>query len=302
MPARAHRYARLDEMPTLTHAGQRLAYAEHGTGPRACVLLHGLLLSQRMHLPLARDLARRGHRVITLDLLGHGASDRPPEMWRYSMTAFAEQVVALLDHLELDEAVIAGTSLGANVALEGAALAPDRVRGMVVEMPVLDNALVACALAFTPLMVALTVGEPVMRGVQQLARAVPERGLPELANVVLDTMRQDPRPSGAVLQGLFFGRIAPHRAQRRGFDMPALVIGHRRDPVHPFSDAGMLADELPDGRLLEAESLLELRLAPARLTGEIADFLDECWRPRGARPRRAGGRGGASSGRAAEVG
>jgi hypothetical protein len=94
---------------------------------------------------------------------------------------------------------------------------------------------------------------------------------------VLDTVRQDPGPSASVLEGLFFGRIAPHRFQRRTFDMPALVIGHPRDPVHPFSDAGMLADELPNGRLLEAGSILELRLAPERLTGEIADFVDACW-------------------------
>ena len=66
------------------------------------------------------------------------------------------------------------------------------------------------------------------------------------------------------------------------------MIGHRHDVVHPFSDAGDLADELPDARLLQADSIVELRLAPERLTGEIAAFLDECWRPRAARyaPRR----------------
>src|SRR4051794_13888933 len=99
-----------------------------------------------MQAPLARALAERGNRVVTVDLLGHGRSDRPVDMTRYSMTLFAEQVVALLDHLEIDEAVIGGTSLGANVSLEAAALAPERVRGMLVEMPVLDNALPACAL------------------------------------------------------------------------------------------------------------------------------------------------------------
>jgi hypothetical protein len=68
------------------------------------------------------------------------------------------------------------------------------------------------------------------------------------------------------------------------------VIGHRRDPVHPFSDAGLLAEELPNGTLLEASSMLELRLAPERLTNEIAGFIDACWRPRaaaGARKRAA---------------
>jgi pimeloyl-ACP methyl ester carboxylesterase len=267
-------------MPTFTHAGHRLAYTEHGTGPRACVLLHGLLLSQRMHEPLAHELAGRGNRVITLDLLGHGRSDRPTDMWRYSMPQFAEQVLALLDALEVDEAVVGGTSLGANVALETACAAPDRVRGMVVEMPVLDNALVACAIAFSPLLVSLTLGEPVMRLASRAARAVPDGLLGWLGDVALDTVRQEPRPSGAVLQGLFFGRVAPHRVQRRQIESPALVIGHRRDPVHPFSDAGMLVEELPGARLIEASTMLELRLAPERLTDEIADFLDECWRPR----------------------
>ncbi|HEY8581976.1 MAG TPA: alpha/beta fold hydrolase [Capillimicrobium sp.] len=264
-------------------------YEAHGEGPRTLVLLHGLLLSQRMHEPLARDLAARGNRVVTLDLLGHGRSDRPADMWRYSMPQFAEQVVALLDELDVDEAVIAGTSLGANVALETAVAAPERVRGMVVEMPVLDNALLACALAFTPPLVATTIGLPLMRVVSRLARAVPEAPLGWLANVALDTVRQDPRASGAVLQGLFFGRVAPHRAERREITAPALVIGHHRDPVHPFSDADMLVGELPNARLLRASTILELRLSPERLTGEIAEFLDECWRPRragGARGRR----------------
>jgi hypothetical protein len=96
-----------------------------------------------------------------------------------------------------------------------------------------------------------------------------------------------------VLQGLFFGRVAPHRSERRTFQTPALVIGHQYDIVHPFSDSGMLVEELPNGRLLQANSILELRLAPERLTGEIAEFVDECWRPKPARrpakPRRASG-------------
>jgi pimeloyl-ACP methyl ester carboxylesterase len=278
-------------VPTFNYHGHRLAYSQHGSGDRPVVLLHGLLLSQRMHLPLAKDLAERGNRVITLDLLGHGASDRPRDMWRYSMSFFGDQVVALLDELDLDEAVVLGTSLGANATLEVASAAPGRLRGMVIEMPVLDNALLASALAFTPLLVSLTFGEPVMRLVQRAARAIPERRVPWFANVALDTVRQDPGPSAAVLQGLFFGRIAPHRTERRTFEAPALVIGHRRDPVHPFSDAGMLADELPHGRLLEAESIVELRFSPERLTGEIAAFIDECWAPR----VRAGGRRRAAS-------
>jgi pimeloyl-ACP methyl ester carboxylesterase len=293
-------------MAHFLYEGQRIAYTEYGGGPaavtkngrrgrtarsataaaRPLILVHGLLLSQEMHRPLARDLAALGNRVITVDLLGHGESERPRDMWRYSMRFFADQIVALMDHLELEQAVVMGTSLGANTALEIAASAPERLRGMVIEMPVLDNALLSSALAFTPVLVALTFGEPVMKLVARGTRLIPRRALPHYGNVLLDTIRQEPGPGAAVLQGLFFGRVAPHRTERRTFQTPALVIGHRRDPVHPFSDAGQLAEELPNARLLEANSLVELRLSPERLTNEIAAFLDEVWDGRKARAKR----------------
>jgi pimeloyl-ACP methyl ester carboxylesterase len=225
--------------------------------------------------------------VITLDLLGHGHSDRPRDMWRYSMSAYGDEVVALMDHLGIDQAVVMGTSLGANAALETVASHPDRVRGLVIEMPVLDNGLLGSALAFTPLLVALTFGEPLMKVLARVTRAIPRRILPHYGNVALDVVRQDPGPSGALMQGLFFGRIAPPRSERRSFTAPTLVLGHSRDPVHPFSDAGMLAREMPNARLLMADSLVELRLRPERLTNEIADFLDDVWAARSPRRKRA---------------
>lgn len=292
--------------------GQRIAYTEYGGGPaalkangargrtarsakaaaRPLILLHGLLLSQEMHRPLAEDLAARGNRVIALDLLGHGQSDRPRDMWRYSMPIYGEQVVALMDHLELEQAVVMGTSLGANAALEVASRRPERLRAMVIEMPVLDNGLLGSALAFTPLLVSLTFGEPVMKLLARATRAVPRRLLPHYGNVMLDLVRQEPGPGGALLQGLFFGRIAPPRSERAKFQTPTLVLGHQRDPVHPFSDAGMLAKEMPNARLLEANSLIELRAQPERLTGEIAAFLDQVWaKPRAQKKRSASRRG-----------
>ena len=269
-------------MPSFNHGpdNARLVYDVYGEGTRTVVLLPGLLFSRRMHEPLAKALARRGNRVITLDVLGHGDSDRPSDMWRYSMTEFGREAIALLDHLEIDEAIFGGTSLGANITLEVCSLAPDRVRGAVIEMPVLDNALAACAVAFTPLIVGMTYGERLWRAATLPARLVPRGRLPLLADLLVGWAGQDPGPSGAVMQGLFFGRIAPHRDERATFEMPAIVLGHPRDPIHPFSDADRLADEMPNARLIEAGSFFEMRVAPRRLTDEICAFVDECWKPK----------------------
>jgi pimeloyl-ACP methyl ester carboxylesterase len=264
------------------HDGHRLVYDEYGSGSRPFLILPGLMLPRLMHRPLAQALAERGNRVIALDLLGHGESDQPQDMWRYSMPHFGAQALALLDHLEIERAVVGGTSLGANVTLEAAVQGPDRMQGLVVEMPVLDNALLGCALAFTPLMVALTFGAPVTRVFSRVMGRIP-RGLSHLTDVGLEWTSRDPGPSAALLQGLFFGRTAPPRSERARIETRSLVIGHGRDPIHPFSDSDMLVRELRHGRLIEANSILELRLAPARLTAEIARFLDECWRsPAGA--------------------
>jgi pimeloyl-ACP methyl ester carboxylesterase len=258
--------------------GHRLVYDEYGSGSRAVVLLPGLLFSRKMQRPLAEELAERGHRVLCLDLLGHGDSDRPPEMWNYGMTIFGRQTIALMDHAGLDKAVVGGTSLGANATLEATAHAPDRVTGMLIEMPVLDNALLGCALTFTPLLVGLTFGAPVARLIGRGARIVP-RGTTHLGDMLLDWLSQDPKPSASVLQGLFYGRVAPPRAERAGMTQPTLVIGHYRDPIHPFSDSDMLVRELPNARLVEASSILELRLTPERLTNEIVGFVADCFKP-----------------------
>ena len=258
--------------------GHRLVYDEYGSGEKVVVLLPGLLLSRKMQGPLAEEVADRGHRVLSLDLLGHGESDRPPEMWNYGMTAFGHQTIALLDHAGIDQAVVGGTSLGANVTLEATAAAPERVRGMLVEMPVLDNALLGCALAFTPLLVGLTFGAPVARAVGAATRLVP-RGNWLLGDMVLDWVSQDPKPSASVPQGLFYGRVAPPREVRATMTQSTLVIGHYRDPIHPFSDSDMLVRELPNARLVQASSILELRLTPERLTSEIVRFVEDCFKP-----------------------
>lgn len=265
-------------MPSFSHADRRIAYQEYGTGSRVIVLIHGLLMDGRMYTRLAPTLAARGHRVIVPDMLGHGASDQPHDMTAYSMPLFGLDVIALLDHLGLAEAVIGGTSLGANVALDAAVAAPSRVRALVLEMPVLENALPAAAAAFVPLALAIRVARRTMRAVSWLACRIPRSHY--LVDIPIDFVRRDPVASLAVLDGLTFGRVAPPPADRRALRQPTLVIGHPSDPIHPFSDADRIGRELAGARLVEASSILEWRLRPDHLDRELLGFLDEVWAER----------------------
>ncbi len=178
--------------------------------------------------------------------------------------------------------LVGGTSLGANVALELATHDPERVSGLFIEMPVLDNALAAVAATFAPVLLGLRAGRPAFEIISRLTSAIPRTNY--LIDIGLDWVRQRPGPSGAVLEGLLLGETAPHREERRKIAQPTLIVGHPRDPVHPFSDSGMLAEELANGRLVEANSILEWRLSPKRLNAALAAFLKEVWAPRRVTP------------------
>ena len=184
--------------------------------------------------------------------------------------------------------MIGGTSLGANVSLEVAVLAPERVRGLIVEMPVLDNALHAGLLAFGPLMFAARFLPFTIDGIRLATRVVPRGLVPFWAGIVLDTLNQRSGPMAAALHGMFFGRIAPPSKVRETLTMPALIVGHRRDPIHPAADAAMLAEEMPASRFEEARSIFEWRFAPARLDAVAAGFVADCFDAERGRPGAAG--------------
>ena len=262
--------------------GQRIEYDVHGEGERTLVLIHGLLMNRRMYDSLAPEMASRGFRVVTVDLVGHGRSERPDDVRAYSMTIYSDLIAELIEHLELDRPVVGGTSLGANVTLELAHRHPGSARALLTEMPVLEHSLTAVGMIFLPVMVGLQLGRPILKVVAAGARLIPRSNY--LADIGLDWIRQDPEPSLAVLRGLMFGEIGPTRTQRKEIGHPALVIGHHNDPLHPFSDSGMVVEEMPGARLVEATSILEWRLNPGRLNDELVRILDETYAQPGAKP------------------
>jgi pimeloyl-ACP methyl ester carboxylesterase len=254
--------------------GYELGYEVHGAGDRVIVLTNGLLLDARVNRGLARHLAAHGFRVLLLDLLGHGTSDKPPHATQYRMDRYARQVVALLDELGVQRAVVGGVSLGANVSLHVAVQAPERVAALLIEMPVLEWATPAAASLFVPLLLAVSFGRRAFGVLTALARRLPGTGN-DLLDSCLGTLKMGPEAIAAVLHGILVGPVAPEIEARRAITVPTLIIGHENDLIHPFSDAENLAEQIPGARLVEARSMLELRLSPDRLMREIVRFLDE---------------------------
>jgi pimeloyl-ACP methyl ester carboxylesterase len=271
---------------TFDHEGDRLVYDEYGAGDRVTVYMHGLLLDSELNRGIGDAIAHHGHRVLCLDLLGHGRSDRPTHASAYRIDSYAAQVFGLLDALAIPEAVLGGLSLGANVSLFAAARRPERVRGLVLEMPVLEWAVPTAALTFVPILLGAHYGRPVLRWTSRALRRVPPTRFGPL-NSVIHAAAMPPEVTAAILHGILVGPVAPTVEERGAITAPALVLAHRNDLLHPFDDASNLVAQMRDARLLRARSPLELRLSPERLTSEIVTFLDRVWAT-GVRPARPG--------------
>jgi pimeloyl-ACP methyl ester carboxylesterase len=107
--------------------GVRIHFTDEGSGT-PLVLLHGFAVNADLNwrLPGLTETLAREFRVISMDLRGHGLSGKPhdPELYGEAM---AEDVIALLDHLGIEKAHLAGYSLGGVITLKLATTHPDRL-------------------------------------------------------------------------------------------------------------------------------------------------------------------------------
>lgn len=249
-----------------------LAYEIYGESGVPCVLTHGILLDSLMNRDLALRFAAEGYQVALLDLLGHGRSSRPTDPKEYRTEFFADQVLALLDHLGWEKALLGGVSLGCITSLTAAVRHPERVLGLYLEMPVMEWSAPWAAVILAPMLAITRFGRPLYT---PFARWLSQRRRPAFgpAASAMNALSNNPKTITAILHGTLVGPIVPTVAARRALTMPALVIGHVGDKLHHNLDAAGLARQLPNARLLDARSILELRLRPQRLWPEIAAFL-----------------------------
>lgn len=191
------------------------------------VLLAGLGLSGHYLLPVAAELAPR-FLVWAPDLPGYGRT--LPGRVALDVPELADAVVAWMDRVGLERAVLVGNSMGCQTAVEAAARHPARVSHVVLEGPTIDAG-----------------ARSVLRHVGRIAIAG-RREPPSLGPIqVLDWARSGPRSVVATIRYAFTHRIEERLPEVR---CPALVVRGARDPIVPQPWAERVAAGLPNGSLV----------------------------------------------------
>lgn len=108
--------------------GTLISYEVHGSGEPTLVFVHGWSCDRRYWRAQVPNFSKN-HRVVTIDLAGHGHSGLQRES--YSMAAFGEDVRAVIEEVGSDDVVLIGHSMGGSVVAQAAGLMPDRVRGLI---------------------------------------------------------------------------------------------------------------------------------------------------------------------------
>src|SRR5262245_37537999 len=122
-------------MKKLARDGVALAFDEAGIGQPPMLLVHGWTCDHTFFQPQLEHFSRQ-HRVVAVDLRGHGQSDKPHQ--DYTAAGFADDLVWLCEQIGVRKPVVVGHSMGGNISLELAARYPDFPMGIVmVDSPIL---------------------------------------------------------------------------------------------------------------------------------------------------------------------
>jgi len=255
--------------------GASLRYQVAGTGP-AVVLVHGFGLDLRMWDPQVQRLAER-FLVVRYDCRGFGSSGPLDPAVPYT---HAEDLVALLDHLGIASAVLAGLSFGGRVVVQAALLAPERVRALVLLDAVLDG------VPWDPDSEA---------GMAEVARQVAAAGVTAgqqawLAHPLFAAARARPDLAARLAEmvsgypGQHWLGQDPHRPDRRPpidalseLAMPTLVLAGERDVPCFLAMSDVLASRIPGAesvRIAGAGHMVNLE-QPALVSDLLDRFLGE---------------------------
>jgi pimeloyl-ACP methyl ester carboxylesterase len=250
------------------------ACIERGTGRTAVVMLHGVGGGKEAFGPQMQPLAEAGYRAIAWDMPGYGES---PAIAPCDMAGLAASLAALLDRLDLPQAVLLGHSMGAMVALEAVACMPARVAGLVLSAgsPAFGKPDGAWQQAFLrdrlgPLDAGRTMADVAQRLVPSM---IGEGCAPEGVALAASLMsRVPPATYRAALHALMgFDR----RDALASIGVPTLALAGERDPAAPAAVMERMAARIPGARyvLLPRAGHLANLEQPAAFNAAVLEFL-----------------------------
>jgi pimeloyl-ACP methyl ester carboxylesterase len=259
-------------------AGLVLEGESAGDGP-PIVLAHGLSATRRNVVQGSRALLKRGYRLIAYDARGHGSSSPGPT---YEYPELVEDLEAVLAHLELERAALAGSSMGAATTMAFTLEHPERVPALVQITPAYTGYARTGDVdgdSWERLAAGLESG-----GVEAFVDVAQPAGLPEkwreIAREATRQRMERHESPHAVAEAL---RQVPRSIAWKGLEplehlqVPVLIVGSRdeADQLHPLGVAEEYARRLPHAELVvEDKGSSPLAWQGARLSGVIADFLE----------------------------
>ena len=254
-------------MPCFDHDGLSFHYRDEGQG-FPFVFQHGL--GGDLSQPFSVYRPPRGVRLLGFDARGHGQTHPLGDVAKLSIATLADDLVAFLDHLGIDRALIGGISLGSAVAVKVALRFPGRVRGLVLSRPAwVEGPLPENVRLFA--MIARLIRElGAKEGLECFLRTpeyqAMERASPDCA-LSLQGQFTQPRAGERVARLERLGGDSPcrDRDDYRRIPVPALVLGNRQDPIHPWTFAQTIS------QFIAGAELRELTPKSVSLEAHVAD-------------------------------
>ncbi|MCB4768699.1 alpha/beta hydrolase [Ancylobacter sp. Lp-2] len=246
-----------------------LAYREAEGGDPPILLVHGWCCDHTFLAPQLAHFAGLGHRVLSVDLRGHGASDKPES--GYAIADFADDLAELCDRMQVAPCVVIGHSMGGIVAYDLAVRYPQRVAACVmIDASVTSTP--ARRAAFDGVLAALDGSDPVgaMRGIVETALLIPTDDPARRASILERMGATPPHVMRAAYAGL--RDFDPEEGGRR-LTKPALYIA-ADEPVARTDISGLVAlvPHLMLGRTVGSGHFCQLEV-PVQVNAMIDRFL-----------------------------
>ncbi|HTA96232.1 MAG TPA: alpha/beta hydrolase [Solirubrobacteraceae bacterium] len=261
--------------------GVRLSVEQAGSGT-PIVLLHGLTATRRYVVMGSKALERSGYRTISYDARGHGHSTPALAADAYTYELLAEDLLAVLDRLEVEQAVLAGASMGAQTALCFALRLPERVLALGLVTPAFDpetHGEPSSYESWDRLAQGLREG-----GVEGFVAAydldtIPERFRETVAAVLRQRLSSHDHPLAVAdaLQAIPRSRPFASWEELRSIEIPTVVVASRdeADPTHPFAVGERYAETIPGARLVVEDAGPPVRSPIAWQGGQLSRVLAE---------------------------